>query len=174
MFWAFLLHSSEQQVEKGEIGYLLSYYFYVKWRSIWMLFKLQLSCKITHLKFSLCKADPFCGENLRKIPCKSHLNLTELVFSEEQEGGKGVVSFSAHLLQVGRQQKSRGKKLLLFVHHFSLTRAVVVNACKTVFIPVWLKHIRLRFWVQTVSVKRIWTEKLVKETLKGNIRLVYC
>lgn len=32
-----------------------------------------------------------------------------------------VVLISAHLLHVGRQQKSRRQKHFLFVHHFSLT-----------------------------------------------------
>lgn len=37
---------------------------------------------------------------------------------------------SAHLLQVGRQQMSRRKKLFLFVNYFSLTHTVAVCACR--------------------------------------------
>lgn len=41
-----------------------------------------------------------------------------------------AVPLSAHLLHVGRQQKCGRQKLVLFVHHFSLTWAVVVGACR--------------------------------------------
>lgn len=48
----------------------------------------------------------------------------------EETGSQNVVLVSAHLLQVGRQQKRRRQKLVLFVHHFSLTCPFVVCACR--------------------------------------------
>lgn len=47
-------------------------------------------------------------------------------------GGKpDELLISAHLLHVGRQQKSRRQKHFLFIHHFGLTWSVVEGALKT-------------------------------------------
>lgn len=47
-------------------------------------------------------------------------------------GGKlDELLISAHLLHVGRQQKSRRQKRFLFIHHFGLTWSVVEGALKT-------------------------------------------
>lgn len=47
-----------------------------------------------------------------------------------QRGGNG--SWSTHLLHVGRQQRPGGQEHFPFVHHFSLTRSIVVGAWKKV------------------------------------------
>lgn len=47
-----------------------------------------------------------------------------------EEVWKRILVVSAHLLQVGRQQKLRRQKLFLFVDHFSLTGPVAVGACR--------------------------------------------
>lgn len=55
-----------------------------------------------------------------RTDCRPYLHLPERWMRRHPAEAESVL-LSAHLLQVGRQQKSRRQELLLFVHHFGLT-----------------------------------------------------